>query len=76
MEAQFFGLGSIPQWETIYPSNFLEGTLNVLFSGFNFILNFLMLLKVSSRSEMTPSSSCLYDHVINVRFSVVPTLRI
>jgi hypothetical protein len=53
----FSGLGSIPQWETTYPSTFLEGTLNVHFSGFNFILNFLRLSKVSARSEMSPSSS-------------------
>jgi hypothetical protein len=51
------GLGSIPQWETIYPSNFPEGTPNVHFSGFSFILNFLRLLKVSAWSEMSPSSS-------------------
>jgi hypothetical protein len=49
----FSGLGSIPRWETIYPSNFPEGTLNVYFSGFSFILNFLWLSKVSARSEMS-----------------------
>jgi hypothetical protein len=53
----FSGLGSIPRWETIYPSNFIEGTPNVHFLGFNFILNFLRLAKVSARSEMSPSSS-------------------
>jgi hypothetical protein len=53
----FSGLGSIPQRETIYPSNFPEGTPNVHFSGFSFILNFLMLLMISTRSEMCPSSS-------------------
>jgi hypothetical protein len=37
----FSRLGSIPQWETIYPSNFPEGTSNVHFLGFSFILNFL-----------------------------------
>jgi hypothetical protein len=52
----FSGLGSIPRWETIYPSNFLEGMPNVHFSGFSFILNFLRLLMVSARSEMSPSS--------------------
>jgi hypothetical protein len=46
----------IPCQETIYPSNFPEGTSNVHFSGFNFILNFLRLSKISSRSEMSPSS--------------------
>jgi hypothetical protein len=53
----FFGLGSIPHQETIYPSNFPEGTPNAHFSRFSFILNFLGLLKVSARSEMSPSSS-------------------
>jgi hypothetical protein len=46
----FSGLGSIPRRETIYLSNFPEGTLNVHFSGLSFILNFLRLLKVSVRS--------------------------
>jgi hypothetical protein len=50
----FSGLGSIPQWETIYLSNFSEGTLNVHFSGFSFIMNFLRLSKISTRSEMSP----------------------
>jgi hypothetical protein len=53
----FSGLGSILQWETIYPSNFPEGTPNVHFSEFSFILNFLGLSKVSAWSEMSPSSS-------------------
>jgi hypothetical protein len=47
----FSGLGSMPRRETIYPSNFPEGTFNVHFSGFSFILNFLRLSKVSARSE-------------------------
>jgi hypothetical protein len=49
----FSGLGWIPRQETIY----LEGTPNVHFSGLNFILNFLRLSKVSTRSEMSHSSS-------------------
>jgi hypothetical protein len=53
----FSGLGSIPRWETIYPRNFREGMLNVQFSGFSFILNFLRLSKVFARLEMSPSSS-------------------
>jgi hypothetical protein len=53
----FSGLGSIPRRETIYPSNFHEGTLNVHFLGFSFILNFLGLSKVSARLEMSPSYS-------------------
>jgi hypothetical protein len=53
----FSGLGSIPLWETIYPSNFPQGTPNVHLSGFCFILNFLMMSKVSARSETSPSSS-------------------
>jgi hypothetical protein len=47
---------AIARWETIYPRNFPEGTPNVHFSGFSFILNFLRLSKVSARSEMSPSS--------------------
>jgi hypothetical protein len=50
-------LGLIPRRETIYRSNFPEGTPNVHFSGVSFILNFLRLLKVNARSEMSPSSS-------------------
>jgi hypothetical protein len=53
----FSGLGSISHWETIYPSNFPEGTLKVHLSGFSFILNFLRLSKVSARLELSPSSS-------------------
>jgi hypothetical protein len=53
----FSGLGSIARWETMYVSNFPKGTPNVHFLGFNFILNFLRLSKVSARSEMSPSSS-------------------
>jgi hypothetical protein len=53
----FFGLGSIPCQETIYLSDFPKGTPNVHFSRFSFILNFLGLSKVSTRSEMSPSSS-------------------
>jgi hypothetical protein len=52
----FSGLGSIPRRETIYLINFPKGTPNVHFSGFSFILNFLMLSKVSVRTEMSPSS--------------------
>jgi hypothetical protein len=52
----FSGLGSIPRWETINPSDFPEGTPNVHFLVFSFILNFLELSKVSTRYEMCPSS--------------------
>jgi hypothetical protein len=53
----FSRLGSIPQREIVYPSNFPDGTSNVHFLGFNFILNFLKLSKVSAKSEMSPLSS-------------------
>jgi hypothetical protein len=53
----FSGLGSIPRWEIVYPSNFSDGTPNVHFSGFYFMLNFLRLSKVSTRLEMSPSDS-------------------
>jgi hypothetical protein len=53
----FSRLGSIPEWETIYQSNFPEGTPNVHLSGFNFILSFLRLSKVSVRLEISLSSS-------------------
>jgi hypothetical protein len=53
----FYGLGLIPCWETIYPSNFPRGMPNVHFLGFNCILNLLMLSKVSARSEISPLSS-------------------
>jgi hypothetical protein len=53
----FSGLGSIPFQETIYPTSFPECTPNVHFLGFNLILNFLRFVKVSARSEMSPSSS-------------------
>jgi hypothetical protein len=57
MADTFSRLGSITRWETIYPSNFSKGTPKVHFSGFSFILNFLRMSKVSTRLEMTPSSS-------------------
>jgi hypothetical protein len=53
----FSGFGSIPRREIIYPSNFPDCKLNVHFSGFSFILNFLRLLKVPARLEMNLSSS-------------------
>jgi hypothetical protein len=53
----FSRLRSIPCQDTLYPSNFPKGTPNVHFLGFNLILNFLRLSKVSARSEMSPSSS-------------------
>jgi hypothetical protein len=67
----FFGLGSIPRWEPIYLSNFLEGTPNVHFLGFNFILNFLRLLNVSARSEMSPSSSRVFTTTSSIYASVL-----
>jgi hypothetical protein len=57
MADTFSGLGLILRWETIYPSSFPKGTPNIHLSRFNFILNFLGLLKVSARSEMSPTSS-------------------
>jgi hypothetical protein len=56
----FSRLGLIPHRETIYPSSFPKGTLNVHFSEFSFILNFLRLSKVSARSKMSP----LYSRVL------------
>jgi hypothetical protein len=53
----FYGLESFPRQETIYLSSFPEGTLNVHFSGFSFILNFHRLSKVSAMTEMSPLSS-------------------
>jgi hypothetical protein len=53
----FSRLWSIPHWEIIYLSNFLEGAPNMHFSGFSFILNFLKLAKVSTRLEMSHLSS-------------------
>jgi hypothetical protein len=47
----FSGLESIPRQETIYPSNFPEGTPKVHFSVFSFILYFLRLLKVFAWSD-------------------------
>jgi hypothetical protein len=50
----FSKLGSVPRRETLYLSNFPEGTPNVHFLGFSFILNFLKLSKVYAKSEMSP----------------------
>jgi hypothetical protein len=69
----FSVLGSIPRQETTYPSNFLEGTPIVHFLGFSFILHFLRLSKVQVRYESLIFPS-LYDHVVNIRFSVAPKL--
>jgi hypothetical protein len=58
MTDTFSGLRSIPRQETIYPSNFSEGTPNVHFLGFSSILIFfLRLSNVSARSEMSFSES-------------------
>jgi hypothetical protein len=45
----FSGSESIPRWETIYQSSFLEARSNIHFSEFNFMLSFLRLSKVSAR---------------------------
>jgi hypothetical protein len=67
----FSRLGLIPRWETVYSSNFPEGTPNVHFSGFSFILNFLMLSKVSARLEMSPSSSRVFTIMLSTYASVL-----
>jgi hypothetical protein len=56
----FSGLGSIPQRKTIYPSNFPEGTSNVHFSRFSFILNFLKCSdeNLMARVEQSKALSC------------------
>jgi hypothetical protein len=71
----FSGLESMPRWETIYLSNFSEGTPKVHFLGFSFILNFLRLSKVSARSrDKSLIFLSFYDHIVNVRFSIPPNL--
>jgi hypothetical protein len=72
----FSGLGLIPRRETIYLSNFPEGTSNVHFLGFNFILNFSQVVEglYHVRDESLIFLS-LYDHIVNIRFSVAPKLR-
>jgi hypothetical protein len=73
----FSRVGSIPHRETIYPTNFPEDTLNVHFSGFSSILNFLRLSKVSAWSETSPSSSRVFTtHVMHIYFHVTPKLRV
>jgi hypothetical protein len=67
----FSGLGSILRQETIYLSDFLEGTPNVHFSWFSFIFNFLKLWKVSSRSEMGPLSSQVFTIMLSTYTSVL-----
>jgi hypothetical protein len=52
----FSSLVSILCWEIIYPISFTDGILNVHFSWFNFMLNFLRLSKVFARSKMSQSS--------------------
>jgi hypothetical protein len=56
----FSGLASISQRETICLRSFPEGTLNVHFLGFSFILNFFRLSKVFAMSEMSLSSSRVF----------------
>jgi hypothetical protein len=67
----FSRLGSIPRQETIYPSNFPKGMPNIHFSGFSFILNFLMLSNVSTRLEMSPSSSRIFTTMSSTYASVL-----
>jgi hypothetical protein len=67
----FSRLGSIPRCETIYLSNFAEGTPNVHFSGFSFILNFLRLSKVSAMSEKSHSSSRVFTTMSSTYASVL-----
>jgi acid stress-induced BolA-like protein IbaG/YrbA len=72
----FSGLGSIPRQETIYLSNFPEGTLNVHFSGFSFILIFFSQV-VEGLCQVRDESlifSSLYEHVFNICFNVAPKL--
>jgi hypothetical protein len=71
----FSGLGSIPQREAIYPSNFPEGTLNVHFSRVQLHFDFSQVVKClyQVRDESLVFLS-LYDHIVNIRFSVAPKL--
>jgi hypothetical protein len=72
----FSGLGSIPCRETIYLSSFPQGTSNVHFLEFSFILNFLRLSKVCQVKDESLIYLSLDDHVINVCFSVAPELSV
>jgi hypothetical protein len=67
----FSGLGSIPRQETIYLSNFPEGTPNVHLLGFSLIFNFLRLSKVSSRLEMSPSSPQVFMTMLSMYASAL-----
>lgn len=51
----FFGLALILFCETKYSSNLLDETRNAHFSRLSLLLNFLKLLKVSTRSEIRSS---------------------
>src|SRR6266508_3199851 len=48
----FFGLASMPWYDTMKPSNFPEGTPKTHFLGFNFHLKHLKFRNVSDRSDM------------------------
>jgi hypothetical protein len=71
----FSGLGSIPRQETIYQSNFPDGTPNVYFSGFSIILIFLRFVKalceVRDKSLFFPS---FYNHDVHICFHVTAKL--
>src|SRR5438128_11567642 len=51
----FFGLASMPRYDTMKPSSFPEGTPKTHFSGFNFHLKRLKFANVSDRSDIRSS---------------------
>jgi hypothetical protein len=76
MADTFSGLGSIPHRETIYPSNFPEGTPNVHFSGVQLHLEFLQVIEGLCQVRDESFFPSLDDHIINIHFSIVPELAV
>ena len=59
----FLGFASIPLWDTMNPRNFPKETPKAHMDGFNFMLYYLSVLKVSLRLSRWSSSSLLFTSI-------------
>ena len=65
MALTFFGLASIPRWETMNPKNLRDKTLNTHFTEFNIIWYFLKVSKVSLRSSKCNCAFLLFTSMLS-----------
>src|SRR5205809_6514620 len=72
LSLSFSGLASMPQYDTMKPSNFPDGTPKTHFPGFNFHLKRLKFVNVSDRSD---TRSSLTRDLMTTSSTYASTLR-